>query len=709
MGDSKFVYNARFVGRKQVDGPLNDFRLSEVVATFQTDVSKKTVQDEIRCNVEFSDRNLLVTFIKKDEGFESDTESSKSVESPAVEDKSVSAVDEKIIKDHVFRFNESGEDSYSSNSGGSDSETSDHNKSSSAASSASSTPTAELNKYKFDHLDTYSISDVLICHTDKIYKNCVIWVIRKSGTLEALVFECTTEDNARQLYRKFHEVSKRSKLERHRRRKSDGGSIVTRGSELGVSKIKSSNDRGNVTINNIDTSVIEKVVEKNQQKWNLVQHTDKNGVTHIEVESTEPTHLVKPRDNEPRSLVSFSPDAGKFSARGMTRTAKGGDRSKFAKELESILSTEMKRRDEHTTPDRSDSEGSPYPRQRPPGESLSLRQRAPAMLLRKLDEFEEKAHKIWAKAEAEEENRKIWNKTSNSVIGISSPPKGPQLDSVPLEKDKSNQKGFKEKHDRDDNQKNHSQIAEKEKFTSNAIKCKQKDSPINKKDDGNRILIPTKTGKEPPKKLYPKESPPIYGGRFLPLGVNQMNIASQPHSLPIYPVQVGGVAWSRYPAELSQLDLSQSVWKYAQGTDPSLWRHSQVPDMHGRSRSRDRGRVEQDHRRRAQSKSPARRPAGRYMEGVNLAPDISGISRMFREFGGAVRAKMSKKGDHKMSSSSMSDLPDAAQLKSNLKKQRNIHTDVNENSTREIEKQSNNSDKKAKVHFNKFATVQMMG
>ena len=96
------------------------------------------------------------------------------------------------------------------------------------------------------------------------------------------------------------------------------------------------------------------------------------------------------------------------------------------------------------------------------------------------------------------------------------------------------------------------------------------------------------------------------------------------------------------------------------------------------------------------------------MEGVNLAPDISGISRMFREFGGAVRAKMSKKGDHKMSSSSMSDLPDAAQLKSNLKKQRNnIHTDVNENST-SIDKASNNSDNK-KVHFNKFATVQMMG
>lgn len=86
MAESKFVYNARFVGRKLVDGPLNDFRLSEVVAVFQNvepGVKKEIGQsDEVRCNVEFSDRNLLITFIKKDEGFESDTESAKSVETP---------------------------------------------------------------------------------------------------------------------------------------------------------------------------------------------------------------------------------------------------------------------------------------------------------------------------------------------------------------------------------------------------------------------------------------------------------------------------------------------------------------------------------------------------------------------------------------------------------------------------------------------------
>ena len=109
MSDTKFICNARFVGRTSVDGPLNDYRLSEVVANLQTEAKLKKSQDEIRCNLEFSERNLLVTFIKKDEGFESDTESAKSLEpNESGEEKTTSGADEKIIKDHVYRFNESG-------------------------------------------------------------------------------------------------------------------------------------------------------------------------------------------------------------------------------------------------------------------------------------------------------------------------------------------------------------------------------------------------------------------------------------------------------------------------------------------------------------------------------------------------------------------------------------------------------------------------
>ena len=144
---------------------------------------------------------------------------------------------------------------------------------------------------------------------------------------------------------------------------------------------------------------------------------------------------------------------------------------------------------------------------------------------------------------------------------------------------------------------------------------------------------------------------------------------------------------------MTQLDLSQSVWRH-QGP------HQAPPPDLARSRSRDRSRVDLEHRRRAQSKSPARRQQSSGVSG----PDISGLSRMFRDLSGAVRAKMSKRGEQKPGSASLSDLPDAAQLKSNLKKQRNIGSEL---STTESPPVSVTDNKK--VHFNKFATVQMMG
>merc|ERR1719490_124468 len=196
--------------------------------------------------------------------------------------------------------------------------------------------------------------------------------------------------------------------------------------------------------------------------------------------------------------------------------------------------------------DGGDSGQQPYVRARPPGESLSLRQRAPAMLLRKLDEFEEKAHKIWARAEAEEENRKVWSKGSSSVIGISSPPpKGPQLEQQQPNNQKKDSVEAREPKSRATGS------VKEEKLNSNAIKVKQKgggggggertgEATSKGKDEAGRMLVPTKTGKEPPRKLYPKESTPIYAGRFMPVGMGGMHsLASQPHSLPIYPVQWG--------------------------------------------------------------------------------------------------------------------------------------------------------------------------
>ena len=133
------------------------------------------------------------------------------------------------------------------------------------------------------------------------------------GQLEALVMECASESDARDIYRKFLEVSKRSKLERHRRRKSDGGSsVVARGVEALFNSSNSKNasnsrsektksvhvnnfeefaksqESSNSSNNNNNNNSCSKVIMQDrivsrQQPWNLVQHTDRNGITHIEV------------------------------------------------------------------------------------------------------------------------------------------------------------------------------------------------------------------------------------------------------------------------------------------------------------------------------------------------------------------------------------------------------------------------------------------
>ena len=68
-----------------------------------------------------------MTYIKKDEGFESDGESTKSNDAIAINDQesSCTTVEEKIIKDHVFKINPNDNChdhlSSSANSSGSDS------------------------------------------------------------------------------------------------------------------------------------------------------------------------------------------------------------------------------------------------------------------------------------------------------------------------------------------------------------------------------------------------------------------------------------------------------------------------------------------------------------------------------------------------------------------------------------------------------------
>ena len=842
--NTKYAQNARFVGRKPVTGPLNDLSLAHVVSELQAEARKSSqlsgnhhgpaaVAEELRCNLEFSDKHLLVTYIKKDEGFESDGESTKSNEAVKI-----------VFHDDTSSANSSGSDCDDLNS--STTQNTNNAKQSSTSTSASASPTSDLAKYKFDHKESYNIHDVLICHT-LAGTNNVVWVMRCKTGLEAMVIECSSEEEVKPLYKKFLDLSKRSKLERHRRRKSDGGSVVTRSMEAifnggGLRKREKSledEDRAGGT-NNSNSSAT--------NRFSLVQHTDRNGITHIEVEqpksyiekasehnqgssssvivdsttntssnntASNTTSVPKPVMGPSQQLVAKLRSSRSSAGTPGKKPAAASEKSKFAKELESILSKELEaRQTEH------------YRRTRPPGESLSLRQRAPALLLRKLDEFEEKANQLWAKAEAEEENRKIWNKPTvvidPSKLATRTPPPRAKLSSTRsvevnqqrkerLNRIKAELLGDirppvqQQQHHHHQssvvpNLNNSNNIALQAASVTTAtttsaaaaaaaaastastpptptITTTAASTPnISKKEIDNQnnlnksqILVPTKTGKEPVKKLYPKDQvvpeflhhnrggPPTMGHvaghppggphsgpRFMLALPSPMQFTAQPHSLPLYPVTMAPMPpWAhRYTTASSMVsagpqsgdfndsnnNMGHQVWAAIPVHRPAMGPAGVPPAVmadnpRGRSRDRSRGAMDPEQRRRAQSKSPARHAAAAQPGGMphhtadhHHHKDLSGgLTRKFREFGDAVRQRISRRsGTANITVNHNQDSPDGQLLKSNLKKKNNVNNSSGSggdetssgNGTSSSNLDTNNDNKK--VHFNKFATVQMM-
>lgn len=296
------------------------------------------------------------------------------------------------------------------------------------------------------------------------------------------------------------------------------------------------------------------------------------------------------------------------------------------------------------------------------------------------------------------------------------------------------------------------------------------------------MLIPTKTGKEPAKKLYPKEPNPemrgmammgpphpqqvvqvphgqprflaFPGGHHVSVGSAPMAFspagAGQPLSLPVIPVMSAApVAFARYPpdsvgggiggdpnnnlhhqlmqmqwaaaaaaagrpagsAAMSAAQVQQAVAAAAAAAQHQQQQQQQSQGGGGRGRSRDRPRLDPEQRRRAQSKSPAR---AAQQESSSQNP---GISRKFREFSDAVRQRMGGGGGGKGKSHSHLDVVDFSRgpascsgpLKSNLKKNLSSEGDqLTRIESADLSDSNDNRKGRGKVHFNKFATVQMM-
>ncbi len=743
-----FSCSARFLGRRALLGPLAE--LSHVVSDLRTEAAKRgsggghREPTDARCSLEISDQRLTLSLMqigssKRDEGFfESDD----------------SDADKLVVKDHVLHS--SGASSHEESGSDTDNDHKTLASSTSGASSQSASPTADMHMAKHSFTvgeeTSFALNDVVICHTDKetLGATVVVWVVRVGSgpltTLEAIAVDCADAVDAKELCRRYSESSKRSKLERHRRRKSDGGGgMVARGVEAIFKRKPAEKSQHHLHLQQQPQpqEMLKKASFAGDAQFSLVQHTDRNGVTHIEVEA---------QDKEITAGIAV---------RGPSRQ----DKSKFAKELENILSKELETRHHHSSNAKSSSSSSSATPQQlrnnansgaTARESLSLRQRAPALLLKKLDEFEEKAQRVWARAEEtsvdESHNRKVWGRPQQHLVqpsrgAVRTPPTKRQQQMWRQQRQQPKQ------HQSEDS----AAIKVKVRAPSPPPSALHSTSSVSHQHTEKQILVPTKTGKEPQKKLYPKETNPdilragagVNGGRFLPqppppqLQFAAQQFSVQPHSLPIFPLQLAAapVAWARYPiaAGGGAGAVSSGGSEHDQQLLQAQWaaRAAQVAVANaavlqqaaaaaaaaaaannsnqggamggggGRGRSRDRSRIDLEVRRRAQSKSPARRPTSSLVE---LSSDISGFSRKFREFSDALKQKMHWKSSggaatptlHAVGTSSDAsdgngNLSSPAGLKSNLKKPPPQSPATNEN----------NVDNK-KVHFNKFATVQMM-
>ncbi|XP_071514158.1 uncharacterized protein [Panulirus ornatus] len=281
-----------------------------------------------RCQLVCDDEHIRVTTIRKDEGFESDTESSGS----ACDDPYCGTQDIKMINDHVLRLDQlisedreshttSDETLSSATSSGAESED-DSPRTAGLSCPAPTTQQVEVNKTGSVN-DMFLMSDILYCHVSPATPRVLVVVVKDPGTSQVLahVFQCPNEDTARNLYAHYKEASNKYKLNRYRnsKRKPDVtqiGALRTHKTSIqkaisnAAAKLQSGSSlnrleggfRGSLRAweaqvyvpdkqghNDKNVNVIQ--IRDNEsgseepQSWNPAQHTDVNGVTHIEVDS----------------------------------------------------------------------------------------------------------------------------------------------------------------------------------------------------------------------------------------------------------------------------------------------------------------------------------------------------------------------------------------------------------------------------------------
>lgn len=534
-----------------------------------------------------------------------------------------------------------------------------------------------------DSREIYSVNEIAFCHTDPSFQRVVVWVVKKKRThghcssgsdtaagLEAIVFECSSEENMKKLIQSFHETSRRFKLEQyrhpHRRKdisaalnrtqspKTSSSSTLTPESIIKALKEASQKNTTLKVTTQATTKPIHLPMTRTSSnssgpgsevevlstvagtRFNLVQRTDGDGVTHIEVSrglpTENPVESVLSLDDDqslggPSSIISIStPDVGNL----LSTSSSAGNKTRFCKEIEGVIRSDV------------DVGGS--------RKEVVQRQRQPAILVINSDNGDD---------DSGGELRKVWNPPTSTTLPQPSVEKSENNthSSVPPQRPERKRYARKNKAPAPQPPSLSSQIS-KGSHQMESVNNKILPSAVNQPDTNTTMMAQKRIGSSNSNQQL------VVKGQFIRVSVDQKQ---QQPTMVVPAIQQGAwiygnnvntgnlIAYSPAPTSWGiPVTASQkpgSNKNHAKSRDvqdslaisSSISKHQQPQTQphYRKNRSRSRNVINGSHR----SKSPpARRPmAYRYIDTVpasNTANFLSnrffGLSQKLREIGGAV-------------------------------------------------------------------------
>lgn len=174
-----------------------------------------------------------------------------------------------------------------------------------------------------DGRETYGLADVAFCHTDAVaLPGIAVWVIKTRRTsaagLEAIVIR-SRDNRLQDVCRAYQEHSRRLKLEP---KPWTGQANSTSGSISGSTNGSISGGGGSSQRRRAISGAVTLTASPEVNRYNLVQRTDTDGVTHIEVTAgpvvAATERAAAGRDEPPSSIISIStPESPRPMSKGL--------------------------------------------------------------------------------------------------------------------------------------------------------------------------------------------------------------------------------------------------------------------------------------------------------------------------------------------------------------------------------------------------------